>query len=155
MRHSTINLTMGTYWHLLPDAEAEAADRLGHMFLPQDPNLHSAPTTSPGGPKSRIRAQRQAQQAGRDWQQSGARPCDEPVDPAANQQSSERRDFPASTRQFANLNDPVRERRARDSNPQPVSRHLISSQAASHSLTLRRLFLTSYGNGFCVGFNVN
>ena len=28
-------------------------------------------------------------------------------------------------------------RRARDSNPQPVSRHLISSQAANHSLTLR------------------
>jgi hypothetical protein len=28
-------------------------------------------------------------------------------------------------------------RRARDSNPQPVSRHLISSQTASHSLTLR------------------
>ena len=28
------------------------------------------------------------------------------------------------------------ERRARDSNPQPVSRHLISSQAANHSLTL-------------------
>jgi hypothetical protein len=27
-------------------------------------------------------------------------------------------------------------RRARDSNPQPVSRHLISSQAANHSLTL-------------------
>jgi len=30
-----------------------------------------------------------------------------------------------------------RKRRARDSNPQPVSRHLISSQAANHSLTLR------------------
>src|SRR6478672_5315270 len=29
------------------------------------------------------------------------------------------------------------QRRARDSNPQPVSRHLISSQAASHSLTLQ------------------
>ena len=28
-------------------------------------------------------------------------------------------------------------RRARDSNPQPVSRHDISSVAASHSLTLR------------------
>ena len=31
----------------------------------------------------------------------------------------------------------LHERRARDSNPQPVSRHLISSQAANHSLTLR------------------
>ena len=30
-----------------------------------------------------------------------------------------------------------KKRRARDSNPQPVSRHLISNQAASHSRTLR------------------
>lgn len=30
------------------------------------------------------------------------------------------------------------ERRARDSNPQPVARHLISSQTANHSHTLRR-----------------
>gem|GEM_PF-6060573 len=28
-------------------------------------------------------------------------------------------------------------RRARESNPQPVSRHLISNEAASHSLTLQ------------------
>jgi hypothetical protein len=31
----------------------------------------------------------------------------------------------------------LEKRRARDSNPQPVSRHLISSQAANHSLTLQ------------------
>gem|GEM_PF-6249418 len=31
------------------------------------------------------------------------------------------------------------ERRARDSNPQPVARHHISSVTASHSLTLRKL----------------
>ena len=30
-------------------------------------------------------------------------------------------------------------RRAWESNPQPVSRHLISSEAASHSLTLRKI----------------
>jgi hypothetical protein len=34
-------------------------------------------------------------------------------------------------------NQAVKERRARGSNPQPVSRHDISSVAASHSLTLR------------------
>ena len=34
-------------------------------------------------------------------------------------------------------NNHLHQRRARDSNPQPVSRHLISSQAANHSLTLR------------------
>ena len=33
--------------------------------------------------------------------------------------------------------DVVQERRAWDSNPQPVTRHLNSNQAASHSLTLR------------------
>ena len=32
---------------------------------------------------------------------------------------------------------PKKERRARDSNSQPVTRHRISSAAASHSLTLR------------------
>ncbi len=35
------------------------------------------------------------------------------------------------------LRNDLQERRAWDSNPQPVSRHLISSEAASHSLTLR------------------
>jgi CBS domain-containing protein len=35
----------------------------------------------------------------------------------------------------------VTKRRAWGSNPQPVSRHLISSQAASHSLTLRAIHL--------------
>src|SRR5687768_12092102 len=35
------------------------------------------------------------------------------------------------------LTDYAQKRRARDSNPQPVSRHHISSVAASHSLTLR------------------
>ena len=34
------------------------------------------------------------------------------------------------------LTDYAQKRRARDSNPQPVSRHHISSVAASHSLTL-------------------
>jgi hypothetical protein len=36
-----------------------------------------------------------------------------------------------------------KKRRARDSNPQPVSRHLISSQAAHHSHTLRGTWLNS------------
>ena len=41
------------------------------------------------------------------------------------------------TRRYVKRQNDLRKRRARDSNPQPVSRHLISSQAASHSLTLR------------------
>ena len=32
MRHSTITLTMDSYGHLLPGAEAEAADKLGAMI---------------------------------------------------------------------------------------------------------------------------
>ena len=35
-------------------------------------------------------------------------------------------------------------RRARDSNSQPLTGHLISNEAASHSLTLRAAFLTCY-----------
>ena len=35
------------------------------------------------------------------------------------------------------INTPLK-RRARESNPQPVTRHLISSQAANHSRTLRK-----------------
>jgi Phage integrase family len=38
------------------------------------------------------------------------------------------------------------ERRARDSNPQPVARQLISNQSASHSLTLRRAFYRRLAN---------
>ena len=44
---------------------------------------------------------------------------------------------PLQNKGFSNACHQFSERRARDSNPQPVSRHLISSQAASHSLTLR------------------
>ena len=35
-------------------------------------------------------------------------------------------------------------RRARESNPQPVARHLISNQTANHSLTLRNIDTPNY-----------
>lgn len=38
---------------------------------------------------------------------------------------------------FGNAQITVSQRRARDSNPQPVARHLISSQTANHSHTLQ------------------
>ncbi len=45
------------------------------------------------------------------------------------------------------------QRRARDSNPQPLAGHHISSVAASHSLTLPAPTLTTYRSEFSVAFN--
>ena len=63
----------------------------------------------------------------------GATGCDEERPPPRNDAS------PNSLRVAGlchGVRDPAK-RRARDSNPQPVARHLISSQAANHSRTLR------------------
>jgi integrase len=77
MRHSTITLTMDRYGHLLPGAEAEAADRLGAMVsLCEEPD---------GSEKSILRmtgtddasAQRHAQQSGRDSTRRQEVACDE------------------------------------------------------------------------------
>ena len=71
----------------------------------------------------------------------GATGCDSDTEPGDD--STAQKESPKPLR-VADLSDDLRSgttgderRRARDSNPQPVSRHLISSEAASHSLTLR------------------
>ncbi len=66
LRHSTITLTMDTYGHLLPGAEAEAADRLGAMVSlrnasDDDEEISLKMTGTDAGS-----AQRQAQQLGRE-----------------------------------------------------------------------------------------
>jgi hypothetical protein len=50
---------------------------------------------------------------------------------------------PLQDKGFGNDCHSPSERRARDSNPQPVARHLISSQTANHSLTLRKCLCTT------------
>ena len=66
MRHSTIVLTMDTYGHLLPGAEAEAADQLASMFTAPaqatgfrpapDPDVGLIPNNSPQRQCAAIRA---------------------------------------------------------------------------------------------------
>jgi integrase len=80
MRHSTITLTMDAYGHMLPGAEAEAADKLGGMvslsrkLCDDDGNL-VRPQLLATGTDGPDRAQRVAQQSGRDLEQQGATTC--------------------------------------------------------------------------------
>ena len=138
LRHSTINLTMGTYGHLFPGAEAEAADNLGRMFTPPADSLDTLRMTGTDDrPEPRGSAQRQAQQlaqqTGRDGLHDSAVCDDEHPDSNRERQGTKTLSFPASKRPAAKRHDEKRERRARDSNPQPVARHLNSNR----KITLR------------------
>ncbi|MCC6492585.1 MAG: site-specific integrase [Pirellulales bacterium] len=76
MRHSTITLTMDAYGHLLPGAEAEAADRLGEMISLtariDDAEENIVRMTGTDGQS----AQRLAQQLGREMGPKPASPCE-------------------------------------------------------------------------------
>lgn len=65
MRHSTITLTMDTYGHLLPGAEAEAADRLGAMVSLRSADDDDQEITLKMTGTDPQSAQRQKQQLGR------------------------------------------------------------------------------------------
>ncbi len=135
MRHSTITLTMDTYGHLFPGQEARAAETLGRMV-----SESSQRSLGPNNPKT---VQRQRQRAGRETVRRGANGCDQPPEGVLTGETPNALSGRA-------LCDVVQdratssERRARDSNPQPVSRQLISNQSASHSLTLLRNLLYLY-----------
>ena len=121
-RHSTISLTLDRYTHLAVADVAGALDRLPEIPANGDrpeaaratgtdgkpsslvvpPDDFSCPSMSGSGPKA----------AGLD---SSNGPSQETPKPLKNKGSDA---------------DPEK-RRARDSNPQPASRHLISSQAAN------------------------
>jgi hypothetical protein len=143
MRHSTITLTMDTYGHLFPGQEAEAAIGMAKLLAQQTTESNSAlatgtddmivpfPTQSETKSLSVDLPQEQsaahAQRAAREMEQTGATACEGPTAPAA--QTNSRNSLPVAA-----LSDVVpsdAKRRARDSNPQPFARHLISSQAAS------------------------
>jgi len=132
MRHSTPVLTMNRYGHMLPGAEAEAADRLGAMVSLRSADDDDQEITLKMTGTDPQSAQRLAQQLGRESSHSGAAPCNE-----RGQREGEGADMgvrPKSlstqqvTRDDAASCDKRRERRARDSNPQPVARHLNSNQ---------------------------
>ncbi len=87
-------------------------------------------------------AQRLAQQLGRESGRKGAWPCEASVGSEGVEgrevDKPNHHDRQQVTRLDAAACDEIRERRAWDSNPQPVARHLNSNQDASHSLTLQK-----------------
>jgi len=87
MRHSTITLTMDTYGHLLPGAEAEAADRLGAMVSLRSASDDSEENVLRMTGTDSESAQRLAQQSRRDSTRRGAAACDGREENAAEQKS--------------------------------------------------------------------
>ena len=132
MRHSSITLTMDTYGHLIRGQEADAVGRM-HDMMDGPPQALAATGTddaaaegrqisaAPGAARRmRNRACTMRRGATKKWQEA-----DEPDDG---------NDRP-KVLPLTNLDDSVRpaatggdKRRARDSNPQPVNRQLISNQ---------------------------
>jgi integrase len=147
MRHSTIVLTMDTYGHLFPGQDAATVARFPNMVASEpvalratgteDASRESAPERIDGsGRHGRRESAAHAQQSGRDLVPDDATQCDDEHPPPRNGTSP-------NPLRVAGLCEDVRDhakRRARDSNPQPVTRHLISSQAANHSRTLLEAF---------------
>ncbi len=132
MRHSTPVLTMNRYGHMLPGAEAEAADRLGDMIsLRRQKDDAEENIVRMTGTHGQSGAQRVAQQSGRESGQLSATARDESS--ANSDQSGGIRNMPKGhstqhvTLADATLCDDKLKRRAGDSNPQPISGHLISS----------------------------
>ena len=76
MRHSTVELTLGTYGHLAPGQEADAVEQLRDM-LAVSPAVLKATGTDDVAAKAPKKAQRMAQRAGRDRRRSGAGRCDD------------------------------------------------------------------------------
>ncbi len=102
MRHQSITLTMDTYGHLFPGQEADAVGRMRELLIAPPEALRATGTDNatadtPNG------AQRQAQRAGRETRQSGARGCDDTTNTAAQKKT------PKSLR-VADLGDDMRPR---------------------------------------------
>jgi len=128
MRHGSITLTMDTYGHLCPGQEADAVARLHAMM--DDPPVPLAATGTDD--LTANGAQRRAQRAGRETWQTVAMGCDQETDRA--DESADGNARPKVLR-FANLGDDLRpdatgrdQRRAGDSNPQPLSVQLTTDQ---------------------------
>ena len=145
MRHSTITLTMDTYGHLFPGQDAATVARLPIMLASEPMALRATGTDGRaalrmplenGGSNLGLaqKSAAHAQQSGRVLVLDDATRCDD-EDPSPRNGTS------PNPLRVAGLCESVRDntkRRARESNPQPVTRHLISSQAANHSRTLRK-----------------
>ncbi len=134
MRHSTIVLTMDTYGHLFPGQDAATVARLPNMMASEPVALRATGTDGPaairlpmktGGfdPGSAQKSARMRSSQGAIWRRTmrrGATKKGRPQETAQAPTLYELRTLCESVRDSA-------KRRARDSNPQPVARHLISS----------------------------
>jgi hypothetical protein len=76
MRHASITLTMDTYGHLFPGQEIDAVSRMRDLMIGPTESL-KATGTDDFSIKPLTKAQRQAQQSGRERQQSDATGCDD------------------------------------------------------------------------------
>jgi integrase/recombinase XerD len=142
-RHSSPTLTIGRYSHARRSDLHGALNSLPASKRPAQPasavEVQSVSSAKPS-------AQHLAQHSGSDSRQTVAESCDGMqtlgvATPGKKATHKTRLDavLDAAVQDGAESCD---ERRARGSNPQPVTRHHISSVAASHSLTLRRLLPT-------------
>lgn len=133
LRHSTPQLTIGVYARSSVASHSGATERLGSLLNPDGPAVTAA--------KKEVGAQRLRQQTQREEAPATATPCDWDTRqaPGKIRVAIRRKGCLGSTLRESAPQDatPCRERRTRDSNPQPVTRQLISSQPANHSLILR------------------
>ena len=152
-RHSDPKLTIGRYSHArhkdlvsaldsLPGnkpAVQRAAAQPEEAPSPANP-MEGQTETQTDNPHQRMWAQKWAHSDGEGWQNMAKNtPREDARTPQERSKEKETGDSlqvesPARFRQ--SLATAGEERRARDSNPQPVARHLISSQAANRSRTL-------------------
>jgi len=131
MRHSTITLTMDTYGHLFPGQEADTVARFPQM-LGDAPEAQQATGTADAA--ASLGEHLGAQSNGQTWlrvarsgEKVGAAGMVESAgDPEAQTLTLARNE--KSRQPMATAGE---RRRARESNPQPLAGHLISSQAAS------------------------
>ena len=129
MRHSTITLTMDTYGHLLEGSQAAAITHAAD--LTSIPNILRATGTDPKLANNVLTNQ---VRGGCLTMLEGAN------SPELNDDSiqQETRKIPRENAGLCGTMLDGAERRTRDSNPQPVSRRLISNQVPNHSAILQR-----------------
>ena len=142
-RHSTIHLTMANYTHLdradLAGA-LESLPTLNPVVSVPSPTpaldqsvapVNQAPTTPNGSPKIGTKIGTSADGNRGQKVSSSVKMTERP-------DRGQETPNPLQNKGFSNVCHHLSERRARESNPQRLAPHLISSQAANHSRTLRK-----------------
>ena len=135
MRHSTITLTMDCYGHLFPGQEAETVARLPAMLADAPEALRATGTDDPvarPGQEPQPGAQRRVQQLGRETLREPREALRNDGDETPDDPGGGPRPKPLPDADLGDIFPAVavhcEQRRARDSNPQPLTGHLISSQ---------------------------